>query len=167
MKKVIMMTIMAATISFSAMAQENEQRSQKIDQTEMIQRRTDMMVQRYGLNDDQKAKLLELNKEFADKMPMMGFRNGGPRGMGGGPRGNMGGQRRQGPPPAMNNGENGQNQRQGRPERGNGQRRFNPEAMQQYEAALKGIMTEEQYNKYDADRKARMERRPQRPAGDN
>ena len=111
-----MMTIMAATISFSAMAQENEQRSQKIDQTEMIQRRTDMMVQRYGLNDDQKAKLLELNKEFADKMPMMGFRNGGPRGMGGGPRGNMGGQRRQGPPPAMNNGENGQNQRQGRPE---------------------------------------------------
>jgi hypothetical protein len=39
--------------------------------------------------------------------------------------------------------------------------------MQQYEAALKGIMTEEQYNKYDADRKARMERRPQRPAGDN
>ena len=70
----------------------------------------------------------------------------------------------------MNGNENskdGQPQRQGRPGRGNGPRQFNPETMQKYDAALKGIMSEEQYGKYEADRKARMERIPQRPAEGN
>ena len=161
MKKVIMMTIVAVSLSFSAMAQENDQKKdQNADRSEMmIQRRTDMMVERYGLDEAQKEKLLELNKKYPG---MMGPRMGGQR-PGGGDRQ----MRRQGPP--QGNGDNqqaGQGQGQGqRPAFGSGQRgpgRFNPEQMQEYEEALKGIMTDEQYKKYEADRKERMERMQQR-----
>jgi len=125
----------------------------------MIQRRTDMVAQRYGLDDKQKEQLLELNKKYSDVMPMGPMRGGRPRG--------DGQMRRQGPPPA-GNGEGAQ----ARPPRGGmgqgngpgrGPGRFDPEKMKEYEEGLKSIMTPEQYEKYEADRKQRMERMPQRP----
>ena len=161
MKKVLMIALMAASVSLSAMAQEQGQRN--FDPTEMAQRRTDMMAERYGLDDSQKGKLLELNKKYPGMM-MMGPRMGGPRPSGGGD----GQMRRQGPP--QGNGDNKQaEQMQGqRPSFGPGQGpgrgpgRFDPEQMKEYEEALKGILTDEQYQKYEADKKERMERMQQR-----
>ncbi|MBR6979937.1 MAG: DUF4890 domain-containing protein [Prevotella sp.] len=164
MKKVIMIALMAASVSLSAMAQEQGQRGRNFDPTEMAQRRTDMMAERYGLDQGQKEKLLELNKKYPG-MGMMGPRMGGQRPGGGGDRQ----MRRQGPPQGNGNNQQGgqmQGQRpgfgpgQGGPGRGPG--RFNPEQMKEYEEALKGILTDEQYQKYEADRKERMERMQQR-----
>ena len=166
MKKVIMIALMAASVSLSAMAQEQGQRGQRnFDPTEMAQRRTDMMAERYGLDESQKGKLLELNKKYPGMM--MGPRMGEPR-PGGGGDGQMRRQR-----PQQGNGDNQQagprqmqGQRpgfgpgQGGPGRGPG--RFNPEQMKEYEEALKGILTDEQYQKYEADKKERMERMQQR-----
>ena len=163
MKKLIMIALMAVSASLSAMAQGQGQgqfgQGRNFDPAEMAQRRTDMMVERYGLDEAQKEKLLELNKKYPG---MMGPRMGGQR-PGGGDRQ----MRRQGPP--QGNGDNqqaGQGQGQGqRPAFGPGQGgpgRFNPEQMKEYEEALKGIMTDEQYKKYEADRKERMERMQQR-----
>ena len=153
--------IAAVAVAFSAtvMAQENNNGERRFDRTEMVQRRTDIMAERYGLNNDQKAQLLELNTKYADMMPM-GPRPGGGRGF------------RQGPPPANNNQEAQQGQApQGRPEAGQrrgrgpgmGGPRFDPEKMKEYDEALKNIMTPEQFEKYDNDRKERMQRmqRPQ------
>ena len=164
MKKLIMIALMAVSVSLSAMAQEQGQgqwgQRRNFDPAEMAQRRTDMMVERYGLDQGQKEKLLELNKKYPGMMvPRMGGQRpgGGDRQM-----------RRQGPP--QGNGDNqqaGQEQRQ-RPAFGPGQGpgrgpgRFDPEQMKEYEEALKGIMTDEQYKKYEADRKERMERMQQR-----
>lgn len=162
---------MAASVSLSAMAQEQGvQRGQgqgmRFDPTEMAQRRTDMMAERYGLDQGQKEKLLELNKKYPGMM-MMGPRMGGQRPGAGGD----GQARRQ--RPQQGNGDNpqagqGQGQRPGfgpgqGPGRGPG--RMDPEQMKEYEEGLKSILTDEQYKKYDADRKERMERMQQRRPG--
>lgn len=160
-----MIAAVAVALSTTAMAQENNRGGQRMDKTEMAQRRTEMMAQRYGLNDTQKAQLLELNTKYSDMMPM---RRGGGSG------------HRQRPPQANNS--DGQTANQNvqsdavsqRPERagqgrghrpGNGGRHFDPEKMKEYEAGLKNIMTSEQYEKYEADKKNRPQR-PQRPQND-
>ena len=156
MKKVLMIAALAVAFSSSAMAQEDNS-ERRMDQNEMAKRRTEMMVERYGLNDAQKEKLLELNTKYALPMPM-------------GPGGEH---RRMGPPP----GANGQDAQQGqennnRPEARPGQRgghgpgfgrpQFDPEKMKEYEEGLKEILTPEQYEKYQADRQNRPQFR-QRP----
>lgn len=156
MKKVLMIAALAVAFSSSAMAQEDNTEGRRMDSNEMAKRRTEMMVEKYGLNDAQKEKLLELNTKFALPMPM---------GPGGGPGRHMG------PPP----GANGQEAQQGqennnRPEARPGQRggrgpgfgrpQFDPEKMKEYEAGLKEIMTPEQYEKYQTDRQNRPQRRP-------
>ena len=154
-----MIAAMAVAFSATVMAQENNS-ERRFDRTEMAQRRTDMMAERYGLNDEQKAQLLDLNKKYSDMMPM-------------GPRPGGGNGHRQGPPPANNNENAQQGQPQnGRPEAGQrrgrgpgmGGPRFDPEKMKEYEEGLKQIMTPEQFEKYDNDRKQRMQRM-QRPQG--
>lgn len=76
MKKVMMAILMMA-MSANVMAQEENdgQRPERKprDRQEMIQKRTDHMVEKYGLNSEQAEQLLTLNKEYADKMrPMRG-----------------------------------------------------------------------------------------------
>ena len=94
MKKVIALLAIMAMTTTGMSAQENQgQRPQRMNKEEMVQQRTDYMAQQYGLDDAQKQQLLELNKKYADDIPMMGPRPGGQRG--GGPGGQM---RRQGPP---------------------------------------------------------------------
>ena len=165
MKKVLLIAVMAASVSLSAMAQEQQRREgRNFDRSEMIQRRTDMMAERYGLNDNQKMQLLELNNKYSDTMfggPRMGGRPGGrPQGRPGGD-----GQRTQQQTPPSDNAQAGQGQPRGpRPGQGRGPRHFDPEKMKEYEAGLKSIMTEEQYAKYEADRQQRMQRRPPRQA---
>ena len=70
MKKMIL-AIVALMMSATMMAQEGEKQMPKkkpADKTEMVKQRTDMMVERYGLDEKQAEKLLTLNTEFADKM---------------------------------------------------------------------------------------------------
>ena len=75
MKK-MMVILMAMVFSANVMAQEvNEQEKgpKPEDKEKMAQFRTDAMVKKYGLNDDQAAKLSELNKAYSDKLrPMRG-----------------------------------------------------------------------------------------------
>ena len=65
-----MLAMIAMTTGMSA--QDNSgQRHPRMNREEMVQQRTDFMAQQYGLNDVQKQQLLELNKKYADSIPMM------------------------------------------------------------------------------------------------
>ena len=146
-----MIAVMATAFSFSAMAQENRQ----FDPQEMIKRRTEMMAERYSLNDEQKAQLLELNTKYADTMPMR---------PGGGLRQRM--DRSENNQQDARQGQDNNRTSEARPGqrggRGPGQGRphFDPEKMKEYEAGLKEIMTAEQFEKYETDKRNRPERRP-------
>ena len=166
MKKVIaLMAMIAMTTSLSVSAQDAPQQGrQRMTKEEMVQRRTDFMAQQFGLDDTQKQKLLELNTKYADVMPMMGPRPGGPRG------GHPGQMRRQNPPSDNGNG-NGEMRPGGRghgPGFGGGPRpHFDPEKIKEYENGLSQIMTQEQFSKYEDNKKARMERRRPAPKDDS
>ena len=61
MKKIILGLMAAMTIGATAMAQ-----SQVADRSEMIQKRTESVAKKYGLSDEQKQKLLELNTKYTN-----------------------------------------------------------------------------------------------------
>ena len=162
MKQTVMSIAALILLSTAAMAQGNQgQRpeGQRLDRTEMIQRRTDRVVQQYGLNAEQAKQLLSLNTKFADQMGPRGGRPGG-MGMRSGNRG---------PRPQGND-----SLRQQRPQRPQGdanqQRPQGPRMNAQnnaYDEELQKIMTPEQYKAYQADREERMKQfggqRGQRP----
>lgn len=134
------------TVSVSANAQESEQKRKMPSKEEMAQRMTDRMVSKYGLSDEQKTKLLELNKEYADKMPRP--RRGEPRGR----NFNMGN-------------DNGSSTRPARPSRDemNQRREEMKQNREAYNSKLKEIMTNEQYKQYtDDQQKQRQQRGPRR-----
>lgn len=147
----------AVMMSSSVLAQDNKpevKEARTFDRTEMVKRRTDETVKRYGLNEEQAALLLELNTKHADKM-MPGRR--GPRPDG---RRGMGREMRQ-PGQRPDFQRNDSLAREGRPNmRGN--REQMQKEMEEYDAEVKKIMTEEQYNAYKADREKMMRERPQR-----
>ena len=136
----------------AAQAQDNNTprpNGRQFDRTEMIKQRTDNTVKKYGLNEDQAAKLLALNTKYADTM-------GPGRGMGG-RRGGQGGIR---PRPRPNfDGNNGQGFQQGqRPEMTDEMRqqmekmrKEREEATKKYEEELQTILTAEQFKSYQAD----------------
>lgn len=144
----------ALAISMGVMAQEKEndgqQQAGNMNQTEMIQRRTDAVVKKYGLNEEQAGKLFELNKKYADKM---GPRRG-PR-----PQGRMG------RPHRMNRDSIQANRNMKRPEHGDSAMINRPgkmpldwrKTMEAYDTELKAILTEQQYGSYQNDRKSRMQ----------
>ncbi|MBO4314435.1 MAG: DUF4890 domain-containing protein [Prevotella sp.] len=162
MKKTIFAFIAAITLSTSVMAQNEEGRRpqrQQMDRTEMVKVRTERMVQEYGLNEAQAAKLQELNTSFIDKMPRMG----GPRM--GGPRGQMGRQRNvDGGTGATVQGDNNERPSREQMEARMKEMRANQEA---YDAELKKIMTEEQFAKYQENSQRRMQGGPRGPRGGN
>ena len=144
MKKIILAIVAIMTMT-AAQAQGDQQRGNgerpRVDRTEMLKKRTDDAVKKYGLNEDQAAKLLALNEKYADKMrPGRGGRGG--RGMR--------------PRPDFGNGDQGQGGQ--RPEmteemrqRMETMRKEREEATKQYEAELQKIMNEEQFKAYKAD----------------
>ena len=74
MKKTILAIAAAIMMSANVAAQDKKdqgQQPQQPDKTEMIKQHTDQMVKDYSLNQEQGEKLLVLNTEYADKMPMM------------------------------------------------------------------------------------------------
>ncbi len=79
MRRLILAIIAVFTLSGAALAQDvDKKEGKKLDKAEMVQRRTDRMVKRYGLSDQQAKKLKELNEKYAGKLPMRGdFRPGG------------------------------------------------------------------------------------------
>lgn len=176
----------------------------QMDPQEMIKHRTDETVKKYELNEEQAKKLLDLNTRFADKMrPMMGGQRRGSferRPMGDrrpmGERPQMGERRQMGERPQIQGndslremhrqmGERFQAQRMDslkarRPmgeRRGNfgGNREEMQKNMEAYDAELKTILTEEQYNAYKKDEQSRRPRmgmgmgpgRGMRPNGNN
>ncbi|MCR4603771.1 MAG: DUF4890 domain-containing protein [Prevotella sp.] len=161
MKKIVLAIAAAIMMSANVMAQEEqkqERQPRQFDRTEMIKNQTNQMIQEYGLNEEQGKKLLELNTNFSDKMPMMGRGFGGPRGQ----RGQAQGQRpqrdenaTQGERPQRENGAQGGQQRP----------RMNREEMMKnmeaYNKGLEDIMSAEQFQKY----KDNMQKRMQRPRG--
>ena len=145
MKKMILAFIAFITVT-AVQAQENNAQGNSerrdTDRTEMTKRRTEDAVKKYGLNDDQAAKLLALNTKYADKM--------GPG------RGGMRGGRGMRPRPDFGNGQQGE-----RPQMTDEQReqfakarQERQEATKQYEAELQQILTPEQYKAYQADQEA-------------
>ena len=155
MKKAVLTMVALVMMGGAAIAQDEQKKDndkRMPNKTEMIQRRTDMMVNRYGLNDKQKEKLQKLNTEYTDKLggPGMGMRRGGHGGHG------MGHGMRPGQRPEA--GGNAPSREGKRPEMSEEQRAQMKQQMEQmrknreaYGAELKKIMTEEQYKKFQDD----------------
>lgn len=178
MKKMMLALIATMLISGSAQAQdESKKEGQRPDPKEMIQKRTDAVVEKYGLNEEQAAKLLELNTAFAEKMPQ-GGRGGRPGGRGqGDPQGGPGQGGPQGPQgerpdsvgqPPMPQPEGGDSiVRQAPPQDMKGGPQGGPQGgedfkaiMEEYDKSLQEILTAEQYEAYKKDRAERQHRQP-------
>lgn len=154
MKKIVMTMAVALLVSTGAMAQDvkNPERKQ-LTKAEMIQHRTDRMVKTYQLSEEQAAKLLELNNQYADV-------TAGPRRGGNGPRPDFrrpdGKPQEQMPDSLKKKGPRG--------EKMGGMPNFEEmkKKMDEYDAKLQAIMTPEQYAAYKADREKMMQRGPRR-----
>lgn len=123
------------------MAQTKQDRKMP-DKSEIIQKRTDRMAERYGLDENQAKALLELNKQYADKMFM-----GGRPGRGNGPRRAISG--------------DSVSMRK-RPDKSQIEEMMKKmtETREAYNNSLKKIMNGSQFSKYEEDQKKMMQRRP-------
>ncbi len=171
MKKIVMTLVAAIMMGSAAMAQDNNsqqpKQGKKRNKTEMAQKRTDDMAQRYGLNQEQTAQLLKLNTEYADKI---GPHRGGPRPAGGRrPRFGGGGMMPEGVEMMPGGGDFGdmgpvmddEAKMRAARHKMREQMRANRQA---YNAELKKILTDEQFQQYEADQAQRREhRRAHRP----
>ena len=164
MKRMILALVAIMTMT-AAMAQGDNQQGRRerrqFDRTEMIKNRTDDAVKKYGLNEEQAAKLLELNTKYADTMGPgrgMGRRGGGQGGMR--PRPNFGGGdgqgAQQGQRPEMTEEMKAQMEKM---------RKEREEATKKYEAELQTIMTEDQFKAYKADQEKRQREGGRRMGG--
>ena len=142
MKQILFTIAASKLLSIAAMAQDNNpQNGQRPDPKEMIQRRTDRIVQQYGLNEEQAKQLLSLNTKYADMMTPRFGRGQRPGGQGGA---RPGGNRQR---PAQ--GDSIRQPRGQRPE--GGQRPGMSEQMKAYNEELQKIMTPDQFKAYQAD----------------
>jgi Spy/CpxP family protein refolding chaperone len=150
MKKVILALVALVSMTAAQAQDDNQQKRERrpMDQTEMVKQRTDDIVKKYGLDNEQAGKLLSLNTKYADKMGR-GF--GGRRGFGGQRPGQRQGQR-----PEMTE-EMRQQMETARKEQA--------EAMKQYDEELQTILTPEQYKAYKADQEQRMRQGGRRGGG--
>lgn len=142
MKKYLLAFVLCFSLSAACvMAQDNNGRK-KLDKSEIIQKRTDRMVEKYGLDEKQAKDLLELNTQYADKMFM------------GGRVGPMKGMRRDRAKDSVLVKE--------RPskEQIEAMMKTMNETREAYNNGLKKIMTDDQFSKYEEDQKKMMQRRP-------
>lgn len=157
MKKMMMTMIAAVLMSSAAFAQEEKKcecKCKQPDKAEMVKHRTDRVVKKYGLNDQQAASLLELNTKYADKF-------GGPRGHHGKKHGMRHGKKHEGQADATTGATTpqprGDKKRPDLTEEQKAQfeaRRQEMEANRKaYETELKKILTEDQFIQYEADMK--------------
>lgn len=174
-----MMIAVGLMTGVMAMAQENKPCKENCckgkgkDKTEMVRCKTQRMVEKYGLNEDQAARLQALNEEYAGKLANPGkhgpgMRPGpgghgkgflpdstramhpGPGGKGMGPRTQMTEEQKAARKAAME-------------KRREEMKKFFEErekAQAEYDAALKEILTRKQFKAYMKDRENRQEHRP-------
>ena len=149
MKRFVVSAFAVFAFCTMSMAQTADQRQGqgRMSREDMVKHRTEQMQQRYGLDETQTAKVLELNTKFMGQMPMGGrrgdFRNN-PRPAGGDNK------RPQGDRPRFT-----PEQREARMK----EMQANHEA---YEKELQGILTTDQYAKYQEDIKTMRQRGQQR-----
>ena len=140
MKKTIIITMAALMLGIVANAQGNRgswqdrPQRERPDEATMIQERTDRMAEKYGLDEAQKAKLLELNKEYSFRMERPEDRQ----------------HERMRQKPALD--EKKKLEFEARMKEMQARR-------EAYEEALKGILTEDQYKAYQKDQEHRKGRR--------
>ena len=80
MKKTTFICAAALMMGTVAFAQPGPQGPKpEFNQEEATQKKTEMMAEKYGLDEDQQAKLLELNTEYAEVLAPQGGHRGGPR----------------------------------------------------------------------------------------
>ena len=136
MKRIIVTLIAALTVTAASMAQTDNERRERPSKEEMAKHRTEAMVKKYGLDASQQEKLLALNTKYADKMkPMHPRRHHGPHPEAVHPDDN------DRPVPPANDGQDMEKKR-----------KEMKETQEAYEKELKGIMTEEQFEKYKKER---------------
>lgn len=71
MKRMIMAFAALLIVGTATMAQTSDStKSGKPDRSEIIKKRTEVVALKYGLNEEQKAKLLDLNTKYSGKMRM-------------------------------------------------------------------------------------------------
>ena len=159
MKKLAIALAALLLTATTVTAQNSKTGKKPADRTEMLKKRTEFTVKRYGLDDKQAARLLELNTKFADQLGPMAFRmgRGGRRGPGMGPRRNGNATLGNGQRPELT-----EEQKAKIADR----RQKMEESMKAYNDGLKGILTGEQFKKYSEDMKrmmnGKMPRRPER-----
>ena len=140
MKKTIIITMAALMLGIVANAQghrgswQDRPQRERPDEATMIQERTDRMAEKYGLDEAQKAKLLELNKEYSFRMERPEDRQ----------------HERMRQKPALD--EKKKLEFEARMKEMQSRR-------EAYEEALKGILTEDQYKAYKKDQEHRKGRR--------
>ena len=166
MKKILLTIVAGMLMTANVMAQEanqNRPERRQMDPKEMVKQRTNETVEKYKLSEEQAAKLLELNTKYMGKIPMGPM--AGMRGQGRRPQGQMG-QMPQRPQRPQNDTVQGR-----RPQMGQmgqmGNREEMRKNMEAYNAELKTILTEEQYQAYTKDQQNRFQgQRGQRPRRD-
>lgn len=132
---------MAFAATAAAQSEQNDKKNFDQRRAEMVQKRTDMIVKKYGLDEKQAAALLELNRT---SMPAM--RHAGPRGGARGGRGMRPEGDKKVRPDSM---QTRRHARQG------GMTDFR-KAMEEYDQKLEKIMTPEQFKAYKEDRKLKI-----------
>lgn len=153
--KRLLFTLMALAAMTFAMAQSEEnvqkkERGNRPDPKEMIEKRTQEMIEKYALSTEQAEKVRALNEKYM---------KGGPRGGGRGQRPEMrDGQRPEKPEGEMADGDKakGGKDGKGRGGRGRGQN------MEKYNEELRTILNDTQYKAYEADMQKRMSERKER-----
>lgn len=142
MRKYVLALVLFLFIGNTCLMAQNKQDRKMPDKSEIIQKRTDRMAERYGLDENQAKALLELNKQYADKMFM-----GGRLGRGNGPRRAISG--------------DSVSMRK-RPDKSQIEEMMKKmtETREAYNNSLKKIMNDSQFSKYEEDQKKMMQRRP-------
>ena len=157
MKKLFIMALATVLMGSTAMAQENNsEKKEKMNanRTEMIKKRTEATAKRYGLDEAQTARLLQVNIQYADQMGPRAFGMQGRRPGGMHPQ-MMGGAKQR---PEMKTGkELTEEQKAKREER----RQKMGKDMNAYNDSLRAIFTEDQYKAYTDDLNKRRQM-PQR-----
>lgn len=144
MKKYLLAFVLLFSLSnLCVMAQENNGRK-RMDKSEFIQKQTERMAERYGLDENQTKELLDLNTQYSNKM-FMGRRVGPGNGM-----------HRNG---TMNKDSLRIKERPSK-EQIEKMMKKRTEELEAYKSGLKKIMTDAQYSKYEEDMKNMMQRRP-------
>lgn len=157
MKKYLLAFVLLFSLgSLCVMAQENNGRK-KMDKSEFIQKQTERMAERYGLDENQTKELLKLNTQYSDIMFMgrrVGPRNGGMN------RDSLRVKER----PSKEQIEEMMKNRTAEREAYKGELKKMMEnravKREEYKSGLKKIMTDAQYSKYEEDMKNMMQRRP-------